>query len=149
MFLGLITLIKAVESYKKYNERRRKYVECGLKTSSDIFYTEGVRLVSKKKRPPATTPEAREAQMINLATKLAEKQLIEGTASSQVITHYLKLGTSKEKIEKDILKEQRELIKAKTEAMRSAKRVEELYQQALDAMRSYSGSQGDVDEEEL
>lgn len=105
--------------------------------------------MSKKKRPPATTPEAREAQMINLATKLAEKQLIEGTASSQVITHYLKLGTSKEKIEKDILKEQRELIKAKTEAMRSAKRVEELYQQALDAMRSYSGSQGDVDEEEL
>lgn len=93
----------------------------------------------RKRRAPAKTPESRENQMINLAVDLAEKQLLDGTASSQVITHFLKLGSTKEKIEKEILQEQKTLIKAKTEAMQSAKRVEELYQNALDAMRAYSG----------
>lgn len=93
----------------------------------------------KLRRPPATTPEARENQMISLAVDLAEKQLSEGTASSQVIHHYLKLGSTKERIEKEILHHQKELIKAKTEAIQSAKKVEELYKNALDAMRSYSG----------
>ena len=103
-----------------------------------------------KKRPPARTEEAREKQLVNLAIDLAEKQLEEGTASSQVITHFLKLGSTKDKIEKEILHEQKELLKAKTEAMQSAKRVEELYSQALEAMRSYSGSTNraeDYDEE--
>ena len=72
---------------------------------------------------PASTPEARESQMISLAVDLAEQQLRDGTASAQVITHYLKLGSTKEKIEKDILKEQKKLVKAKTEALESAKRV--------------------------
>lgn len=93
----------------------------------------------KRRRPPATTPEARENQMIALAVDLAEKQLVEGTASSQVISHYLKLGSTKEKLEKEILEKQKELITAKTEAIHSAKRVEELYKNALNAMRSYSG----------
>lgn len=93
-----------------------------------------------RRRPPATTPEARENQLINLAVDLAERQLSEGTASSQVITHYLKLGSTKERIEKEILQEQKILIKAKTEAMQSAKRVEELYENALNAMRTYSGN---------
>ena len=97
---------------------------------------------SPKRRPPATTPEARENQMISLAVDLAEKQLAAGTASSQVITHFLKLGSTKEKIEKDILEKQKELIIAKTESIQSAKRVEELYINALNAMRSYTGSQG-------
>lgn len=92
-----------------------------------------------KKRPPATTPEARENQLISLAVDLAEKQLIEGTASSQVITHYLKLGSTKEKIEKEILEKQKELISAKTENLQSAKKVEELYTEALKAMKNYSG----------
>lgn len=100
---------------------------------------------AKPKRRPATTPEAREMQLISLAVDLAEKQLSEGTASSQVITHYLKLGSTKEKIEKEILQEKKELLKAKTEAMQSAKRVEELYQNALNAMRAYSGTQGAED----
>lgn len=100
----------------------------------------------KRRRPPGTTPEARENQLISLAVDLAEKQLEEGTASSQVITHYLKLGSTREKIEKDILEKQRDLIQAKTEAIQSAKRVEELYKNALDAMRSYSGK-GDGDDE--
>ena len=95
---------------------------------------------STKRRPPATTPEARENQLICLAVDLAEEQIRNGTASSQVISHFLKLGSTKERIEKEILEQQRELIKAKTEALHSAKRVEELYSKALDAMRLYSGA---------
>ena len=94
---------------------------------------------------PALTPEARENQMISLAVDLAEKQLLEGTASSQVITHYLKLGSTKERIEKEILEKQKELISAKTESIQSAKRIEELYTEALNAMRNYNG-QGDPDD---
>lgn len=100
----------------------------------------------KRRRPPATTPEARENQLISLAVDLAEKQLSKGTASSQVITHYLKLGSTKERIEKEILEKQKELIIAKTEAMKSAKKVEELYMNALNAMRAYSGHGGMEDD---
>lgn len=101
-----------------------------VKTSSDS---------KKNKMRPALTPEARENQMIFLATELAEQQLRDGTASSQVITHYLKLGSSKEKLERDILKEQKKLITARTEALESSKRIEELYENAITAMREYSG----------
>lgn len=101
----------------------------------------------RRQRRPALTPEARENQMISLAVDLAEKQLQEGTASSQVITHYLKLGSTKERIEKEILEKQKELITAKTEALQSAKRVEELYAEAIKAMRKYGGH-GDEDETE-
>lgn len=89
---------------------------------------------------PALTAESRENQLIYLATELAEKQLLEGTASSQVITHYLKLGSTKEKLEKEILEKQKELITAKTEALQSAKQVEELYTKAIEAMKNYSGN---------
>lgn len=97
-------------------------------------------------RRPASSPEERENQMIALAVDLAEKQLIEGTASSQVITHYLKLGSTKERLEKEILEQQRELMMAKTEAIQSAKRVEELYANAMEAMRRYSGNASEEDE---
>ena len=93
----------------------------------------------KKDMRAALTPEAREQQLIYLATELAAKQLMDGSASSQVITHYLKLGSSKEKLEQDILKENKKLLAAKTEMMQSAKRVEELYSDAIEAMRKYSG----------
>jgi len=99
------------------------------------------------KRPPATTPEARENQMIALAVDLAERQLMNGTASSQVVTHFLKLASSKERLERDLLKQEVELKKAKTEAIQSSKRVEELYINALNAMRSYTGSRGDVEDD--
>lgn len=95
----------------------------------------------------ASTPEARENQLIALATDLAERQLREGTASSQVITHYLKLGSTKERLEKDILVEQKKLIKAKTESFESTKHADELYKNALDAMRKYNGSNGDSEDE--
>lgn len=94
---------------------------------------------------PAINPDARENQMIALATDLAEQQLRDGTASSQVITHYLKLATSRERLERELLEKEVELKKAKTEALKSAKRVEELYTNALKAMKNYSG-QGDPDE---
>lgn len=96
----------------------------------------------KRRRPPATTPEARENQLIAMAVDLAETQLSRGTASSQVITHYLKLGSTKERIEKEILEQKKELMKAQTEALKSSKRVEELYTNALDAMRRYNGQGG-------
>lgn len=98
-----------------------------------------------KRMRPALTPEARENQMIALAVDLAEKQLIEGTASSQVITHFLKLATTRERLEKEKLEKENELLRAKTEAIESAKRVEELYSDALKAMRSY---RGDADDDE-
>ena len=103
---------------------------------------------TQKKMRPATTSEARENQMIALAVDLAEKQLIEGTASSQVITHYLKLATTKEKIEREILEKQKELIVAKTENLQSAKRIEELYSNALKAMQNYSGQTCSMEDDE-
>lgn len=102
---------------------------------------------SERKTRPALTPEARENQLIALAVDLAEKQLQEGTASSQVITHYLKLGSTKERIEKEILEKQKELISAKTQALTSAKKVEELYTEAIAAMKRYSGH-GDHDDDD-
>lgn len=101
---------------------------------------------STRKIRPALTPEARENQMISLAVDLAEKQLIEGTASSQVITHYLKLGTMNHKLELEKLAKENELLKAKTETLQSAQRVEELYSNALEAMRNYSGQEGPEDD---
>lgn len=96
---------------------------------------------------PALTVEARENQMISLATDLAEKQLREGTASSQVITHYLKLGTTKMELEKEKLRRDNDLARAKTEALQSQKNMEEVYKQALAAMRDYSGMGGANDED--
>lgn len=92
-----------------------------------------------KRRPPATTPEGRENQLVSLAVDLAERQLADGTASSQVISHYLKLGSSREKLEQARLQKENTLLDAKAEAIASAQRIEELYTTALDAMRSYAG----------
>ena len=93
-----------------------------------------------RKMKPALTDEAREKQLISLANDLAEKQLLDGTASSQVITHYLKLGSQREKLERERLQEENKLLRAKTEALKSAKDVEKLYADALKAMSHYSGN---------
>lgn len=98
-------------------------------------------------RRPAVTPEARESQLISLAVDLAEQQLLDGTASSQVITHFLKLGTSMAKLEKEKLEKENALLRAKTESIESQKRVEELYSNALAAMKRYSGYSNDEDME--
>lgn len=102
-----------------------------------------------RKLKPAESPEAEEAQLVALATDLAREQLLNKTASSQVITHYLKLGTVKATLENEKLKQENELLKAKTESLQSMQRMEELYADAIKAMRSYSGQSdtGDSDEE--
>lgn len=97
------------------------------------------KVAKKLKSPPATTPESRENQMISLAIDAAEQQLREGTASAQVITHYLKLGSSREKLEQHKIALENKLLVEKAAALSDRKRVEELYITALDAMRSYSG----------
>ena len=102
----------------------------------------------KQRRPPATTPEGRENQLISLAVELAERQLADGTASAQVVTHYLKLGTTRERLEQEKLARENELLRARSESLASGKRVEELYSEALKAMRGYAG-QDEEDEEEL
>lgn len=103
---------------------------------------------NKRKRRPATTPEARENQMISSAIDLAERQLLEGTASAQVITHYLKLGSTREALEQERLSNENAVLRAKVEAMASAKRVEELYEAALNAMRNYAGKEVEEYEDE-
>ena len=93
-----------------------------------------------KRMRPALTLEARENQMISLAVDLAEKQLRDGTASAQVITHYLKLGATTQRLEMAKLENENKLLEAKTKALESAERVEELYTNAINAMRNYSGA---------
>jgi hypothetical protein len=97
--------------------------------------------VTTNRRRPATTPEARENQLIAAAVDLAERQLNDGTASAQVTTFYLKLGSSREKLEQEKLSLENELLVVKAESIASAVRVEEMYKTALDAMRSYAGQE--------
>jgi hypothetical protein len=92
-----------------------------------------------KPRRSAKTPEARENQLIAAAVDLAEQQMLAGTASSQVITHYLKLGSSREKLEQERLQKENSLLDAKKEALEAAGRIEELFTAAVDAFRGYSG----------
>ena len=94
---------------------------------------------SNRPRRHALTPEVRENQMINLAVDLAERQLREGTASSQVITHFLKLASTKAELEKERLIEENKLLRAKTENLQQAKRVDEMYEEAIKAMKRYGG----------
>jgi hypothetical protein len=91
------------------------------------------------RRPPATTPEARENQLISLAFDLAEKQLREGTASAQVITGFLKLGSSREKLEQYRIEQENMLTAAKIEDLKAKASIEALYKDALRAMSSYKG----------
>lgn len=99
----------------------------------------------RARRAPATTPEGRENQMIAMAIDLAERQLMDGTASAQVITHFLKLGTTRERLEQDKLARETRLLEARTEAIGSTKEIGELYANALEAMRSYSGQKSSED----
>ena len=97
------------------------------------------------KRRTAMTPEGREGQMVALAIDLAEQQLREGTASSQVITHFLKLGSERERLERERLEEENKLLRAKTEALEAQKESKIQYEKILKALRNYNGM-GDPDE---
>lgn len=101
---------------------------------------------SKGSLKPALTPEGRENQLVSLAMDLAEKQIREGTATSQVISHFLKLGSTVQRLEKEKLEKENELLRAKTEALESDKKREELYAEAIAAMRRYNGK--DVSDED-
>lgn len=100
---------------------------------------------SQRRSRPAVSIEARENQLISRAIDLAEQQIMDGTASSQVITHFLKLGSVRERLERERLEEENRLLKAKTKALENAEEIKVLYEQALKAMRNYGG-QGDEDE---
>lgn len=93
----------------------------------------------RRVRRPATTPEGRENQLISLAVDLAERQLADGSASSQVITHFLKLASTREKLEQQRLQRENLLLSAKVEQITSGKIMEELYKKAIDAMKTYTG----------
>lgn len=94
---------------------------------------------SPRQRPPASTPEAREAQLVSLAVDLAEKQLADGTASAAVLSHYLKLATPRERLERKKIESENELLRAKVEALGSMQRQEELYAEAMQAFTEYRG----------
>jgi hypothetical protein len=94
---------------------------------------------SKSARSPARSPDERENQLVEAATDLAENQLRDGSASAQVITHYLKLGSSRERLEQQRLKNEVLLMDMKREQMASEMRTEDMMRRALNAMRGYSG----------
>lgn len=101
---------------------------------------------SDKNRRPATTPEGRELQLISLAADLAEKQLRTGTASSQVIVHYLKLGSTREKLEQERLHRENLLLSAKVQRLDIEGNRESLAEAAIEAMRAYSGNERTYDD---
>ena len=93
----------------------------------------------KRRGRPAMTPQDRENQLIQLAVDVTEEQMRKGTASAQQITHFLKLGSSRERLEQDRIGLEKELMAARVAALESEKRVEELYENAITAMRGYRG----------
>jgi|KBSSwiStaDraftv2_1062776.scaffolds.fasta_scaffold01310_7 hypothetical protein len=101
---------------------------------------------SRSRGKPATTPEGRENQLISLATDLAQKRLEEGTATAAEVVHFLKLGSSREKLEQARLQQENRLMEAKIGNLNSQQKSEELFQEAINAMRSYTG-QGPLHEE--
>ena len=101
---------------------------------------------AKTQRRPALTPEARENQLISMAYDLVEQRLLDGTASSQETTHFLKLASSKALLEKEKLAEENKLVRARTEAIQEERKSAEFYAQVLDALKLYSGQGAQVDE---
>lgn len=96
---------------------------------------------------PVRTPQAKENQLIDMAFKLAQEKLQNGTASSQLITHFLKLATTREELENDRLRAELDLSRAKIKQIESQATSQELYAEALSAFRSYSGSNTSYEEE--
>lgn len=113
------------------------------KSATIIFEKKGGVFLERKRRQPAITPEGRQNQLVALATDLAEEKLRDGTASSQVIVHFLKLATQQAKLETEKLALENKLVKAKTEAIESEKDKGELYEKAINAMKLYNGESPD------
>jgi hypothetical protein len=98
--------------------------------------------VPKRRRRPATSPEFREEELASAAYNLAEEQIRAGVASSQVITHFLKMGSTRERLEQQRIEHENRLLEVKRDQIQSQQRIEELYMDAIQAMRSYGGSEG-------
>ena len=97
----------------------------------------------RRSRPPADTPEGREMQLVSLAYDYAERQFLEGNASAQVTTHFLKMGSTRNKLEEAKIMHENLVLAAKVEQMASAGRMEVLYEDAIRVMRQYSGQDPD------
>ena len=138
-------MAKTYKNCSRYDRKSYLTIKKGDVTMARVKGTMSSNDKSRRIRP-ALTPEVRENQMISLAVDLTEQQLREGTASSQVISHFLKLGSSKERLEKEKLEEENKLLRAKTENLKTMKNIEELYSNAIKAMKTYSGQSDDYDE---
>ena len=96
-------------------------------------------LANERSIRPALSPEARDKQLISLAYDLVEQRMLDGTATSQETTHFLKMGSQRYQVELEKLKLEKELVVAKTEAYRSAEDMQNMYTEVIEAMRKYSG----------
>ena len=101
-------------------------------------------LENQRPLPPAITPEGKEMQMISLAMDLVEQRLRNGTASSQETTHFLKLGSIRNQLEVEKLRKETQLLEVKKESLESSARMEKLYSDAMEAMKTYSGRGDDL-----
>lgn len=99
--------------------------------------------------PPARTDEERELQMIAMATDEAERRIRNGTATSQLLVHYLKLGTEKSRLEQEKLRAETELLSTKVKVAEAEKKSSELYAQAINAFRKYSGQEVNDEETDI
>lgn len=104
--------------------------------------------MANRKEPRASTPQAREEQLCALAVDAAEQKLRDGTASAQIIVHFLKMSSEKERLERLKLEREVEMLKAKTAALESSTKMDELYKEAIKAMQLYSGYHVDKDYDE-
>lgn len=92
---------------------------------------------SVKRGRPATTPQGRENQIISAAYDLAEQRILNGTASSQEIVHFLRMGSEKEKLERAKLVEENKLLKARTKSLEASTNIEQLLKEGLMALSGY------------
>jgi hypothetical protein len=125
---------------------RKKAKPVGIKNPILASDEKPERGRKKKGLPPGRTLESAENQLVGLAVDVARQQMQSGTASAQVIVHFLKLGSSLARLEQEKLTGENELLRAKTESLKSQKKIEDLYLNALQAMRSYSGNTNLPDE---
>lgn len=103
---------------------------------------------SRQRSRLASTPEGRELQLISLAEQLAEQQLEQGTASAQVISHYLKLGSSRERLEQQKIRHENELLQVKKDQIEAAERMDVMYARAMAALTNYKGVPGESNPDE-
>ena len=107
-----------------------------------IFLRRSIAMAKDEHRKPATSAQAREDQLIAMAYDEVERRISEGIATGPELVHFLRMGSPKAKLEKELLERELELTTAKTENIKSQKKIEELYANAIEAMKSY-GSNSD------